>query len=1409
MKKYICFLFVLLFIAHNGHAENPKGYVFTARTFNVPPEGGRLECSLEQPVNPELGKHQLVSGDIEILECIPNSPLVKSVTNTGCMFYVEIEMTDQDGLIFGEIPMSLKRTAKGEPVEVFDITLNYTQKYFPSSELFGGIIVFDGKGIYRPGAQPPSISSYRPALGGYLMLDGSGATYTWEKKSANDLEWTTMPGKTELTCCPDIMEGETVYYRRRAAKGEQVGYSNEVEILAELDAGLIFLSVADNGQYIYIRNKKNPSVAREYTRVEESTDLNNWKEIKTESFYTERAIPDRTTYFRRTAFTTTGETAHSNIVCYSLEEDVYISTKTAKNSSGSLYDEDIAYFDGLGRPSQAVSVSGSPSGKNLVTLYSYDLKGRQPNDYLPFAMETDSGPAKIGTDYLIGLQNQYYKTLYNSTSAVYPYIHREYDDSPLDRPVKTFRQGKEYQEQMDHFSENRYGLNSGDQTLRLTVGSGGSLVCERTPHDANTLHKTSLINEDGACEETFTDMAGRKILVRQRLSATEHADTYFVYDDLDRLRWVVSPEGSVRLKADSTWTLTSDNAEKYCYRYLYDKNGNVQTRHIPGKAPDNMTYDAVGRMITSQTGAMKAQKATLHYYYDPIGRLARVELQKKSNSHISPNPEPIGPIIPIDPVDPIDPIAPPIIINPDPEDPRNPDPFKPIIRPTSAAYSFGFGDTTDSAHDTERYTYDEYRLDTAAFSTHAFIPVAGVTGSESLCANVRGLKTHEEIFETFDTSVFASGAAAPASTRRTFYYDLRNRVIQSVETTPSDCRLRISYRYDYAGNILVRDEQHIRPGSDSIDIRYTYAYDDRGRQIREQTAINGAVQSDITSAYDDLGRLKTTQSDGAKLQTQYDYNIQGWLSRISHNRQIPPLLPGRPVSSEPFFSTSLIYFTPSESAPQYSGNIAQISWVRGMDINGSQFYSYSYDKLNRLTDAELYKTTLGIGGDRNIPENTYTERNMHYDLNGNMSSFERYNGDELYKYVYELSGNRIVSAKNCPGTRNGDTDVAYDETVAGSSYGYDTMGNLTLDGENNLTTAYNLLNLPQKITPTESHLQANMPFLAKYRYLWNGEKISAVDSQGNGYLYMGSVRYNLSGNEPVFESVPFSMGRIVREGNGYAARYFLTDHLGSVRTIADQAGTIIAEYDYLPYGKQHKNSSLATSDDNDFRYNGKELQERFGVDLYDSQARMQRFDGRFNSPDPLAGDFPSTSPYAYCAGNPINQIDPDGRVCTDYRNNKGELLFETEDGLKDIIIISNQNLGEFKEKLNEMDENATLDDAETNQEELHVMGINLDDWSEKSGGGYPTGDYDSDILYKGGYMNSYGQDIKIGRFKTIVQDVVTAISGFEESNQKSGHYFMGRSEGKRDKNNRILHKFNPKLKNNKPIITINNKKQAK
>ncbi len=71
----------------------------------------------------------------------------------------------------------------------------------------------------------------------------------------------------------------------------------------------------------------------------------------------------------------------------------------------------------------------------------------------------------------------------------------------------------------------------------------------------------------------------------------------------------------------------------------------------------------------------------------------------------------------------------------------------------------------------------------------------------------------------------------------------------------------------------------------------------------------------------------------------------------------------------------------------------------------------------------------------------------------------------------------------------------------------------------------------------------------------------------------------------------------------------------------------------------------------------------FGVDYTDFGARFYSPRvRRWLTPDPLSEKYYGTSPYAYCNGNPINFVDPDGR--RPIYNAHGELVGVTESGLQ-------------------------------------------------------------------------------------------------------------------------------------------------
>ena len=170
--------------------------------------------------------------------------------------------------------------------------------------------------------------------------------------------------------------------------------------------------------------------------------------------------------------------------------------------------------------------------------------------------------------------------------------------------------------------------------------------------------------------------------------------------------------------------------------------------------------------------------------------------------------------------------------------------------------------------------------------------------------------------------------------------------------------------------------------------------------------------------------------------------------------------------------------------------------------------------------------------------------------------------------------------------------------------------------------------------------------VAKYSYLADGTKLSAVNADDCGFAYRGSFTYRMDAEaNRVFESTPFGGGRIVATaGNDTEIRYFLTDHLESMRVVATDQNNVLERNDYQPFGKRWVTPSLPVSDNRD-RFNGKEDQSFAGLPFSDYGARMyDRERGRWLSQDPLQQYH---SPYVFCGNNPIRLIDLDGMEARD------------------------------------------------------------------------------------------------------------------------------------------------------------------
>ena len=111
--------------------------------------------------------------------------------------------------------------------------------------------------------------------------------------------------------------------------------------------------------------------------------------------------------------------------------------------------------------------------------------------------------------------------------------------------------------------------------------------------------------------------------------------------------------------------------------------------------------------------------------------------------------------------------------------------------------------------------------------------------------------------------------------------------------------------------------------------------------------------------------------------------------------------------------------------------------------------------------------------------------------------------------------------------------------------------------------------------------------------------------------------------------------------------------------VYDENGNVEQTNNYFAYGGL-TNDVTAGTDTQTRKFGGKELDRMHGLDLSDFSARQ--YDaaiGQFTSMDPLCEKYYHISPYAYCAGNPVRFVDPDGMEVHLLDDNAYQALLQT------------------------------------------------------------------------------------------------------------------------------------------------------
>ena len=499
----------------------------------------------------------------------------------------------------------------------------------------------------------------------------------------------------------------------------------------------------------------------------------------------------------------------------------------------------------------------------------------------------------------------------------------------------------------------------------------------------------------------------------------------------------------------------------------------------------------------------------------------------------------------------------------------------------------------------------------------------GFFRSGGACAELGGTGFPTSQF-TNDTSGYSKGSltgsavtVSGSSTKiyKGYYYDVKGRVTKVVQNNLLGGYDVTNTVYTFTGQPATVTHSHTASGKSTRTEVYTYSYDHADRVSKVEHTLGGTKITLADYTYDSFGRLSTKSLHGsAANKLTYAYNLRSWLTGITSTR-----------------FTQNLYYNTGVGTARYNGNISSMTWKSGNEstVRG---YKFTYDGLDRMLNA-TYGETAGISTNAN----RFSENVTGYDKNGNIKGLQRYGQLSSTAYgmidnlTLTLNGNQLnrVDDAVAASTYNGGFEFKNGANAA-DEYSYDANGNLTKDLNKGISgITYNFLNLPNAVTFSDGST-------ITYTYGADGTKLRTVHKIGSTTTttdYCGNVVYE----NGVQKLLLTEEGYVTLSDSKY--HYYLKDHQGNNRVVISQSGTVEETNHYYPFG----GAFASTSNVQPYKYNGKELDSKKGLNWYDYGAR--HYDaalGRFTTNDRFAEKYYSMSPYQYGANNPVNNIDVNG-----------------------------------------------------------------------------------------------------------------------------------------------------------------------
>ncbi|WP_235967889.1 RHS repeat-associated core domain-containing protein [Streptomyces mesophilus] len=441
-------------------------------------------------------------------------------------------------------------------------------------------------------------------------------------------------------------------------------------------------------------------------------------------------------------------------------------------------------------------------------------------------------------------------------------------------------------------------------------------------------------------------------------------------------------------------------------------------------------------------------------------------------------------------------------------------------------------------------------------------------------------------------------------------YDNRDRVKQVKTGTTT-----VTYHYDGDGNLRQRDD-----ATGTIK----YEFDPLSRETT-RTLQNGA-QTQLT--YTPAGNVDTYRDPAGLVDYTYDAannlrelkDPQGRLTKYEYNNN------------------------DTRKNTTYPGNIIQEITLDKSDRPTTIKATSAKGTLVNLTYTYAYVPVGGTASKDGTKIRTRTDAvaglktTYEYDSAGRFSYAAEKKGDALnesWQYCYDAAGNLTSQGveKGCPrGTTYTINDASQITAKNGSSanWSYDKAGNETAGASTpEGTRTAEQWNGFSQLT---SLAVGGTTYAGQYGSTDQSERIKlGATTFHNGPL--GLSAQTTGGVDMGFNREP--RGTLNSMTTGGKAYFYLTDALGSVVALADEAGAKVNTYAYSPRGVTRSTTKEAVPQP--YRFAGGHQDPtgvyHFGARYYDPNI------GRFTQPDPSGQE---KNPYLYAEGDPVNRIDPTG-----------------------------------------------------------------------------------------------------------------------------------------------------------------------